>query len=265
VGSAPAAAPWPDDEHLEAIVAHAAASLARRHGLAALGMAPLLAAQARPFLDVARATEWGASGAVQGALGVEISGELSVEGWPAPLRFRADRVDRGPLGLSMVDYKTGAPPSHAKGEDTRRRHLLRAVARGDALQGVAYALAAPGDEAEGRYLYLKPELGAAPEAARQVRIAAGDAELAAAFTDAVAAVAEAWRAGAMFARVEEPDGTDGRGCEFCSVKEACLRDDSGVRRRLVSWLRAEDGPASPVEAAARRLWRLGFTAPEEAP
>ena len=264
-GAEPVAVPWPDDERLETIVGEAAESLARRQGLAALGMAPLLTAQARPYLDIARATEWGASGVVPDVLGVEVSGELTVERWLAPLRFRADRVDRTPAGLAMVDYKTSAPPSGAKGEATRRRHLLREVAQGNALQGVAYALAAPADAAEGRYLHLKPEIGDAPDAARHVRIARADAEAAAAFTEAVAAVAEVWRLGAMFARVEEPDGKDGRACAFCSVAEACLRDDSGIRRRLVSWLEADDATATPVEAAARRLWRLGFEAREEGP
>lgn len=261
----PVTVPWPDDERLEAIVVQAAESLARRHGLAALGMAPLLAAQAQPYLAVARAVEWGDGGEVPGILGVEVSGEVAVDGWPEPLAFRADRVDRGEAGLSMVDYKTGAPPSCAKGEDTRHGHLLRLVARGDALQGVAYALAVPGQPAEGRYLYLKPELNDAPAEARDVRIASDDAELAAAFARAVSAVAQAWRAGAMFARVEEPDGTDGRGCKYCSVAEACLRDDSGFRRRLVAWLAAEDPTATPIETAARRLWRLGVESAEEEP
>jgi hypothetical protein len=121
----------------------------------------------------------------------------------------------------------------------------------------------PGQPAEGRYLHLKPELGDAPEEARQVRIArvmpAPSRSL------AVAAVAEAWRAGAMFARVAEPDGTDGRGCKYCSVAEACLRDDSGFRRRLVAWLAAEDPTATPIETAARRLWRLGVENAEEEP
>jgi hypothetical protein len=261
----PVTVAWPDDGRLEAIVAEAAASLARRHGLVALGMAPLLAAQARPFLAVARAVEWGAGGEVAGILGAEVAGELKVAGLPQPLAFRADRVERGETGLSMVDYKTSAPPSEAQRESTRRRHLLRLVARGDALQGVAYALAVPGQPGEGRYLHLRPELGDAPEEARQVRIVSGDAELATAFARAVAAVAEAWRAGAMFARVEEPDRKDGRGCEFCSVKEACLRDDSGFRRRLVAWLAADDPAATPIEEAARRLWRLGFDAAEVEP
>jgi hypothetical protein len=69
----------------------------------------------------------------------------------------------------------------------------------------------------------------------------------------------------MFARVEEPDGTDGRGCDYCSVAEACLRDDSGFRRRLVAWLAAEDPTATPIETAARRLWRLGVEIAEEEP
>jgi RecB family exonuclease len=261
----PTDVPWPDDERLEAIVMAAADSLARRHGLVSLGMVPLLAAQARPFLAAARASEWGADGVVRGILGVEVGGELAVEGWSEPLRFRADRVDRTGIGLAMVDYKTSSPPSKAKKEETRRQHLLVKVARGSALQGVAYALAVPGQPAEGRYLHLKADLGGAPEEARHVRIQGDDAALSAAFSNAVAAVAATWRSGAMFARVEEPNREDGRGCAFCSVKEACLRDDSAVRGRLVAWLTAADPTEAPIEAAARRLWRLGFEAPEEAP
>ena len=181
----PVTVPWPDDERLEAMVAQAAESLARRHGLVSLGMAPLLAAQAQPYLAVARpssgvlAAAWPASSASRSAV------RWPWTGGPSHSRFRADRVDRGETGLSMVDYKTGGPPSKAKGEDTRYEHLLREVARGNALQGVAYALAAPGSAAEGRYLYLKPELGDAPDQARDVRIASDDAELAVAFARAV--------------------------------------------------------------------------------
>ena len=113
--------------------------------------------------------------------------------------------------------------------------------------------------------HLKADLGGAPEGARHVRIQGDDEAMSAAFINAVAAVAATWRAGAMFARVEEPNREDGRGCAFCSVKEACLRDDTAVRRRLVAWLTTADPAEAPIEAAARRLWRLGFEAPEEAP
>ena len=238
---------WPAVDRLEEILAEVAEALARRHGLAALGMAPLLAAQARPYLEVARTVEWGASAVIDGVVGAEVTGELIVEGVAEPISFRADRLDRRDHGLAMVDYKTGAPPSKAKGEDTRHRHLLRSIATGDTLQGVAYALAAPGPAAEGRYLYLKPEIGGVSDEIRQVRIGADDRAAAEAFAEAVATIEASWRTGAMFPRMEEPDGAQGRACSFCTVAEACLRDDSEVRRRLVGWLAA----GRPVGAAYR--------------
>jgi len=249
---------WPDEAELQRLLDDASEALARRHGLDARGMAPLLAAQARPYLDVARRVEWGQGGAVEAVIGAEVTGELAIGSGHGSIRWRADRLDRAGSVFAMVDYKTGKPPSDGKRESTRRKHLLQSVALGNTLQGVAYALAAPGGRGEGRYLYLKPEIGDAPEEARHVRIAGDDGEIAAAFTAAVAAVSEAWRSGAMFPRMQEPNGKAGRACDFCSVSEACLVDDSGVRRRLLEWLAAEDGSATPAEAAARRLWLLGF-------
>jgi hypothetical protein len=46
------------------------------------------------------------------------------------------------------------------------------------------------------------------------------------------------------------------------VSEACLRDDSGFRRRLVEWMGAHDEDDSPAVAAARALWWLGLERPE---
>jgi hypothetical protein len=39
-------------------------------------------------------------------------------------------------------------------------------------------------------------------------------------------------AGFAFARMENPDGSKGRACDWCELSEACLRHDSGARRRL---------------------------------
>jgi RecB family exonuclease len=261
-GSLPAVAvPWPDRARLEALLVSASEALAASHGLDALGIAPLLAAQARPYLEVARRVEGGDTGVIEAVVAAEVTGELHLEGPKPPIRFRADRLDRSGGNVSMVDYKTGGPPSTAKRQDTRHRHLLQSVAKGDLLQAVAYALAGGGDRAEGRYLYLKPELGDAPEEARDVRVAADDGPIAEAFDDALSTAVEAWLTGAMFARMEEPDGDEGRSCGFCNVAEVCLRDDSAVRRRLVAWLVMDDDSATPMERAARRLWRLGFDRP----
>jgi RecB family exonuclease len=246
---------WPDRENLERIVLDSAERIARRHGLTGSGVAPLFAAQALPYLEVARTAEW-SEGIRADMLTAEVSGEVAIADLDQPLRFRADRIDREGGGLTLLDYKTGRPPWGGAKAETRRKHLLRDVARGRALQGVAYALAL-GEPGVGRYLYLAPDIGRLPDDARDVRVGATEDDAVAAFQNAVHAVAEAWRAGGLPPRVEEADGKDAVHCAFCPVSEACLRDDSGYRRRLVEWLSVQDEDDSPAVAAARALWWLG--------
>ena len=102
------------------------------------------------------------------------------------------------------------------------------------------------------------------EAARIILIAgtagkgqASHGSAAAAFRTAVLTIAEAWRAGGLPPRVEEADGKNAVHCGFCPVSEACLRDDSGYRQRLVKWMDARDEGDSPAVAAARAVWWLG--------
>jgi RecB family exonuclease len=246
---------WPDRENLERIVLDSAERIARRHGLTGSGVAPLFAAQALPYLEVARTAEW-SEGIRADMLTAEVSGEVAIADLDQPLRFRADRIDREGGDLTLLDYKTGRPPWGGAKAETRRKHLLRDVARGRALQGVAYALAL-GEPGVGRYLYLAPDIGRLPDDARDVRVGATEDDAVAAFQNAVHAVAEAWRAGGLPPRVEEADGKDAVHCAFCPVSEACLRDDSGYRRRLVEWLSVQDEDDSPAVAAARALWWLG--------
>ena len=56
------------------------------------------------------------------------------------------------------------------------------------------------------------------------------------------------------------------GCRTCSVKEACVRGDSGARLRLAGWLDAradaegsevESRGAESAERAMQRVWRMG--------
>jgi hypothetical protein len=251
---------WPDRENLVRLVRVAAEQIALRHGLAGSGVARLFAVQALPYLEVARAVEWD-EGVLAEVLTAEVSGEVTIDDLDQPLRFRADRVDREPGGPTLLDYKTGRPPWEGAMEATRRRHLLKDVACGRALQGVAYALATRGTGA-GRYLYLAPDLGRLPEESRDVRVDAAEEDTAAAFRTAVLTVAEAWRAGGLPPRVEEADGKKAVHCGYCPVSEACLRDDSGYRRRLVEWMDARDREGSPAVAAARALWWLGVERPE---
>ena len=94
---------------------------------------------------------------------------------------------------------------------------------------------------------------------RSIAVEAEDGEAARLFHGSVAAVAGAWFAGAMFPRVEDPKGS-ARHCEFCPVAEACLRTDSGYRRRIKDWAAAVDS-TTLIEAAGRRLWWLGEERP----
>jgi hypothetical protein len=251
---------WPDRKDLERLVRDSAERIARRRGLVGSGVEPLFAAQAMPYLEVARTAEWG-EGVLADVVTAEVTGEVTMDNLDQPLRFRADRVDRDAGASILLDYKTGRPPWGGVKEETRRKRLLKDVSRGRALQGVAYALAT-GEAGFGRYLFLAPDLGRLPEESRDVRVGAGESEAVAAFHTAVHTIVEAWRAGGLPPRLEEADGTDAAHCRYCPVSEACLRDDSGFRRRLVEWMGAHDEDDSPAVAAARALWWLGLERPE---
>ncbi len=260
----PTAVPWPSDDDLGRLLRDQAAAVAGALGMSARGLAMLLAARARPFLEVARRADWGTGDMAREVLGAEVSGEAAVDGVDEPLRFRADRVDRAGDGLLLVDYKTGRPPSGAKGEGKRQEHLLEKIARGSALQGPAYAAAASSQPTRGRYLYLRPDISG-PEASRLVETSPAVPEMEAAFSKAVAVIARAWRSGAFFPRVEEANGAVPSACRWCEVREACLRDDSGFRSRLVDWVGSADTGTSEVARSAAELWWLGRDRPEEGP
>ncbi len=252
----PVAVAWPGTEPLRAIVRDVCARLVRETGLALPGLDRVLEQQLAPLLESARRLAWPEAGAALVA-GAEAAGSLALrtgDGERA-LGFRVDRVDAAAGGTVLTDFKTGRPFSTAKKEATRRRHLLRAIGRGEALQAAAYALAA-GPGAEGRYLFLCPDLDA--EAAAAV-VRGDDGEFAAAFETAVGAVVSLWDRGAFFPRLEEPnEGDEPRRCASCEVRDACLRGDSGSRRRLALWAAANadaDG-LSGAEAALLGVWRL---------
>jgi len=245
----------PDPGELEALLVERAQRLAVREGIRSPSFVMMLAERARPYVELALALET-AGGTVRVA-GAEIDGELAMhDGFT--LRFRADRVDRGPDGLVLTDYKTGKPLSRAVTAKTRNAHLLTAIARGVHLQAAAYAAAA-GEGGAGRYLFLKADPKLDPEL-REARVEAGDGSASALLQAAAGVLWRQWNAGALFPRVEKADGEGkpGDACAFCQVKEACLVDDSAFRLRLAAWMRAGAAPGSlgPVERAARDGWWL---------
>lgn len=257
-GREPAVVRWPDDARLEVLLRETAAEVLRDEGIALADLVEVLVRRARPYLERARALDWDAPVPV---LGVEVAGEIAVPGPGAPrdparrLRFRADRVDAAPRGLRLVDYKTGKPVSDGKRAATRRRHFGERVSAGKALQAVAYARAA-GTGGAGRYLFLRPDV---EDDAADVVAAADDTDLSRRLDAALGRLVAAWDRGGFAPRLVDRDGTEPRACSFCDVAQACLRGDTGARRRLWEWVEAhrDEPPEDPAESALLGLWQLG--------
>jgi hypothetical protein len=251
---------WPDSMRLQHLLQAAAAEGLRDAGIGLAGLAPVLAQQAQPYLEEARRLDWTADGVP--ALGAEVEGVFMLrddDGREREVRFRADRVDAIDGAVRLTDYKTGAPVSQAKTAKTRRAHFLRDVESGKRLQAVAYVLgarAAGAVDAEGRYLFLTPDLD---DAVRRVSIGAADVAEAAAFDRAARTVLQAWDAGSFFPRLTEASAdVEPRRCAVCDVAPACLRRDSGARARLRQWAAGDAGTgASAAERALLALWYLG--------
>jgi RecB family exonuclease len=246
----PVAVPWPAPERLEALARHAARELLFRNGIGLPGFASVLVERARPFLEVARAHDWG-DGPVP-VVGAEVATSLEVATPEGPLRvfFRADRVDRDPEGLRLTDYKTGGSPRDVADDEKRFAELCTGVRQGRLLQAPIYARVSPG--ARGRYLYLKPEV----EHAREFAVS-DEPEVVEAFDAAVADVGGALAAGTLPPRLVGADGEEPKACEWCELSIACLRGDSGARRRVAEWAAAPAAGNDPREAALRAIWSMG--------
>jgi hypothetical protein len=243
---------WPGENELREILLSAAEEALRVSGIGMPGFHRVVALAARPYLDELERIDW-PDGTRVPVLGGEVSDGIELPGGPAPRRlaFRADRID-GPDGrLVYTDYKTGTRSiSKAKGEAARRASLLRQVQAGLLLQVPAYALAGGGS---GRYLFLNPQF----EGPRVVETDSSDSEISTAFEAAIDAALEAWREGAFPPRVVEANrDREPKRCDWCEVRQACVRGDSGARRRLRDWAAGEPEGAGRTEAAAYTLWRL---------
>jgi len=97
-------------------------------------------------------------------------------------------------------------------------------------------------------------------------VTAGDAELDAAYRGALRALLDARAAGLYPPRLLGRDGASGaQRCDYCDVRDACVRGDSGARARLRAFAeepargaRGVAGVADPaLEALLRDLWQRG--------
>ena len=249
--SAAQAVPWPDEASFETLVRQAATDVLLDDGIALPGFARALAGLVRPLLASARRVLW-PGGVPLVALGVEASGETRLGS--RVLRMTVDLVELRGDRLRLIDYKTGRPASESARADTRRRAFAQAIARGRALQAPAYQ-SALGARGEGAYLYLRPDLD--PEQALyRVAPEPHDDDLRGAFVRSSAAALQAFEAGAFFPRLVDASlAREPRACAHCEVAEACVRRDSGARRRLVRWLEQAQ-PVTALEQSLRVLWDL---------
>jgi len=264
-GCGPVAMAWPGEDELQAVLRAVAGQKAAELG--APGWAGLLVAQCLPYLERAKALDWGGGTKVVPCMAVEIEGRLELANASDARRtlfFRADRVDRltEQGRLRLIDYKTGRNFLAAARPETRRKHLLEAIRSGQNLQGAAYALASLGGQ--GSYLFLNP---ADPLELAHAAIA-DDEEIEAALCESVSIAWAGMETGCYFPRLIDAKGNTPKTCEFCEVREACRLGDSGLRMRLGQVVDAQRGapggdsskqgenPAQPVLRSLLALWDL---------
>jgi RecB family exonuclease len=254
----PAPVPWPDEATLAGFTAAAAAACLRDAASPLPEYARVLAERARPFLERARQCDWSAG--APPVVGTEVQAAARVRdaaGREREIGFRADRADRVGGRLLFTDYKTGKPFADQKGAAARDKAFARAIAEGRALQAPLYARGG-GADAVGRYVFLREDV---PDEARSLSVSGAD-PLAGVFDTTLRTLLEVWDRGAFVPRLRRADRDEEPGaCRFCELKDACLRGDSGARRRLERWLeRAGEAGSAPERAAAAGL-AMGMETP----
>jgi hypothetical protein len=254
--------PWPAQAALESLLEAEARRAVREEGVALPGLARVLAARVRPFLEAVRALDW-PGGVREGVLGAELAGAARVvddAGRARSVPFRVDRADRAGGALALTDYKSGKPVYDAvKTDDRRLERLIAKIRSGEWLQAAAYAHADLPGARIGRYLFAKPERsGEAPGA---LPITGEEPGLSAAFAASVRALLRLADARAFVPRLLDEGLVPIRCREWCEVSEACSQHDTAARHRLADWSddarAAEPERLSAAERAARDVWWLG--------
>ncbi|KAA3604266.1 MAG: PD-(D/E)XK nuclease family protein [Planctomycetota bacterium] len=240
----------PSPSHWRPILDQVVREQCNRAGIRQPGLHRALALRAEPYLARALARLWPPRGTVSAEL------EGAWEPFPngPPVHFRADRVERFEDGQSLwVDFKTGKPPTQAKRPETRLRHWRQAVARGRGWQAPAYAAAQKHPKSEGQFLFLHPDL---EEEAASFSLHPGDPLLEEIFLPRLKTVWQSWHTGTLPPRLEDAQGNEPDPCRYCPYPAACLRGDSGARRRLRIWMQAAGDSEAADRNQARAIWFL---------
>lgn len=260
---------WPTKENLDAIVLAEASKSLRDRGIAVPGMATVLAETIQPILDVAHRSAWPDPVPASQVVTAELAGYFNLSRTDTTTRrifFKADRAEYVGNRLQLTDYKTGTMFLDLKTVAARRKRLLEKVGLGHLLQAAAYANADSPRSIDGRYLVLDPDLD--EDSDREILISSEDSGVLEPFEASVETLLDAWNYGSFFPRLEDAKtGIEPRRCQYCSVSQACIRGDSGARRRLREWVdsrrenEAAAGQAEPWARAMIQAWYLGSESP----
>lgn len=251
-------AAWPTPERLRAQALDLAARTLRAEGLYAPGLDALVAARALELAAVARRLD--EADASLRVLAAEVTGWIPIAK-ERKLTFRADRVERSQGRLRLTDWKSGHVfGSEVATEATRAKHSRIRLRRGTHLQAFVYAVAG----GAGRYVALKPDFR--DDAHRAYPVFFDDEEAGKIFAGTRDTLLSAWDEGAFFPRLVEHAGrTENPACASCEVAAACVRGDSGARKRFGAFVRRVPTPEEQrVEGALGGLVRRVFAmhAPE---
>lgn len=247
----PQPAPWPSADVVRRITRVEATRILDQEGIRLPGLALLLSIRAEPYVEAARALDWGGAGPL--AVGAEVNGQFQFEG--RTVAFRADRADVNEGRLTLTDYKTGKSFADVANSEARRSKLAARMREGRALQIAAYARAESGGvDVGGRLAFL------APDTEHRVLWAhEDDVTLQEHLNHALRSVFKLLDAGVFFPRLVEPDvDREPRRCGSCVVAEACVRGDSGDRARLRRYAQGlrERGADTEQQRAFLVMWGL---------
>ena len=94
------------------------------------------------------------------------------------------------------------------------------------------------------------------DAHANVVVEESDAELRTLLVEAVRKGLAVWEEGYFVPRLVDGRGNDGRSCEWCELKEACVQGDSSMRRRLRERMHAVAEDHVPEDSTERGLYTL---------